>query len=294
VVPEEIGFLAPGEWNALQRIVDKIVRAGGGTRDGTVVRLGDQTLNLGNLARTCHQLPRGEWAGAAERFFAVLTDDDRADPVAVVRDDPDVAQSLLRVRPYPEEMFKDIPFRVVRRPFVGELVDVVCLDFPDHVAMVNADMAAAFRVPEADLFAIGLANVHADGPPQHIDSLQLEPGVALDVFMGETFYGASWGRWVDELVPGLGADGALVVLPLRDQIGVHALHPGQGALVAPGRMLWFAHLGVSDGIGPLTPELFWWRDGQLTHLPGGWAGDRIRFAPTDEYLAVAEQLAAPG
>ena len=81
-------------------------------------------------------------------------------------------------------------------------------------------------------------------------------------------------------------------MPYRHQVLVHALEDGKGAAQAPGAMLWMAHAGISDGPGPVSAELFWWRDGRLTHLAGGVDDDGIHFAPSPEYLDAMETLIA--
>jgi hypothetical protein len=289
-VPAELAFLAEDQWGELARSVDKAAKRLGGRREGSVVRFeDDKLLNLGNLGRICAQLPRQAWPPEVTRFLSVFQAG--VDPLDVIRADPAAARAQLRVRPYPEEAFVDLPFAVVSRPLAGELLDVLCLDFPDQVAMVNEKMLAAFAGAEDELFDVGLANVRAEGRPERADQVASQ-GVAIDLFHGHSFYSATWGRWADALVPGIGGHGALVAMPYRHQILVHALHSGKGAATGPGLILWLAHAGVSDGPGPVSAELFWWRDGRLSHLPGGVDGEEIHFTPTDEYLAVVEHLIA--
>ena len=289
-VPPELNFLGEGQWAELAKEVDKAAKRLGGRREGSVVRFdAGQLVNLGNLARISLQLPREAWAGEITRFLSVFSKG--VEPLDVIRADPVAARAQLRVRPYPEETFDDVPFGVVSRPLAGELLDVLCLDFPDQLAMVNDDMLEALGGARDELFDLGLANVRAEGPPELAERLDAE-GVEIDVFHGDSFYSATWGRWADVLVPGLGEHGALVAMPFRHQVLVHALQNGKGAAQAPAAMLWMAHAGISDAPGPVSAELYWWRHGRLAHLEGGVDDDGIHFTPSPEYLDAMETLIA--
>jgi hypothetical protein len=291
-VPAELAFLAPEQWAALEPLVDEQVRAARGRRDGATVRIGMHTIALDNLARTCHQLDRHDWPVEIERFFRVLGHPDTNDELGdLIRGDRASALASIRVRLYPEEIFAEVTFEVLRRPWAGEVVEAVCLDQPESVVIANREMADALGLSDDELFELGLANVRAEGLPPDHDTLAADEGVDLEVLTGPSFFTATWARWVDELVPGIGPHGALVVVPQRHQVAVHPLCQMRGGLVAPGRMLLFAHLGVSEGVGPISPQLFWWRDGTVTHLPGGMQDDGvIGFAPVDDYLEMLDQL----
>lgn len=289
-VPPELNFLSEEQWAALAKEVDKVAKRVGGRREGSVVRFAaGELVNLGNLARISLQLPRKAWVAEIDRFLSVFLHD--VEPLDVIRADPVAARAQLRVRPYPEETFDDAPFGVVSRPLAGELLDVLCLDFPDRVAMVNDEMLEALGGSRDELLDVGLANVRAEGPPEFADRLDAD-GVGIYLFHGDSFYSATWGRWADVLVPGIGEYGALVAMPYRHEVLVHALQNGKGAAQAPAAMLWLADAGISDGPGPVSAELFWWRDGRLTHLEGGVDEEGIRFAPSPEYLDAMEALIA--
>jgi hypothetical protein len=289
-VPPELNFLGEQQWAELAKEVDKAAKRLGGRREGSVVRFdAGQLVNLGNLARMSLQVPREAWAGEIARFLSVFSNEIK--PLDVIRADPAAARAQLRVRPYAEETFDGVPFGIVSRPLAGELLDVLCLDFPDQVAMVNDEMREALGGATDELFDIGLANVRAEGPPELAERLDAQ-GAGIDLFHGDSFYSATWGRWADILVPGIGEHGALVAMPYRHQVLVHALQNGKGAAHAPGAILWLAHAGMSDGLGPVSAELFWWRDGRLAHLAGGVDDDGIHFTPSPEYLDVMETLIA--
>jgi hypothetical protein len=227
-----------------------------------------------------------------ERFFAVLGAAASAGGVtAAIEADRAAARAQLRVRLYPEEIFAGVGFEVLCRPWAGEVLEVICLDQPDSVVVVNRAMADATGLSDEELFVLGLANVRSEGPPPTHDQVQADEGVVFDVLTGPSFFTATWVRWIDQLVAGVGPNGALVAVPHRHQIAVHPLQSARGAMVAPGRMLLFAHLGTAEGVGPISPQLFWWRDGGVTHLPGGMeASGTIGFAPTDDYLELLDRL----
>jgi len=289
-VPESISFLPAEDWRVLTKLVDPIVRKLGGTRDGTTVQTEDGQVALENLARACHSMPRAKWSREVQNFLRGFVPDGSVDPLAVIQADPVAAQELLRVRPYPVETFEGLEYHPVSAPLAGGLHDILCLDFPDRVAMLNQEMAAAFSIDAETLLARGLANVRAEPAPAEIDRIEVEPGVAIEIFADESFYAVTWARWIDALIPGLGPEGALVVMPTRHQIAVHPLRTARGASAAPGPLLQVAKVTIADGAGPVSPELFWWHAVQLVHLPGRITETGAELSPPEEYLAMLERL----
>ena len=62
--------------------------------------------------------------------------------------------------------------------------------------------------------------------------------------------------------------GVLAVMATRNQIAIHVIR-GRSAVPSLRLMARFALAGYSDGIGRLSPNVFWWRDdrwAQVTRL----------------------------
>jgi len=86
------------------------------------------------------------------------------------------------------------------------------------------------------------------------------------------------------------SNGALVVIPNR---GLFAAHPVRGPEAVPAAegLLRLARRQYDTGPGPVSDQLFWWRDGVLYRQGSRRGADGIRFEPTRELADVLRALA---
>ncbi|MFN2523537.1 MAG: hypothetical protein ABR614_09555, partial [Mycobacteriales bacterium] len=82
------------------------------------------------------------------------------------------------------------------------------------------------------------------------------------------------------------AAGALIALPTRHLLLVAPLRTRTLAVEAAQLLLLNADRIWSDGPWPLSPDLWWWRSGELLHLPG----TTTSLSPPVEFVRVLDAL----
>lgn len=298
VVPAWAGFLEPEEYRAFTdavdlALVDREVEAV--QRDGVaVVALPDgRPLRLGlqNLAQQCGHLPRDRWAAfIGDHFDLVMGAEAEAD--AIDRTDFEAVKPRVKVRLYPTEAVEDTEADavVLARPAEG-LVAVLVYDLPHAVSSVPPEDLAAWGWSEPDLLTLGLENLGRDTPPDRED-VEVERGVVLRLYTGASFFVSSHLLRLERLLPGELKYGALVCAPTRHMLLAHTIRDSR-VLMAINAMIPQAHLSYQRGPGSLSPHVYWWHDGRLTHLPTEVDRDVVRFTPPSDFVQrVMEPLAA--
>jgi hypothetical protein len=201
------------------------------------------------------------------------------------------ARSMLKVRLYPESMLQghvdEAP--VVARHLAPGLLAVVARDLPETVEAVPREHAAAWGIPDDELFRLGYANVAGQDLPQ-VQTRRLEPGFELTTFSSESFFTTTNALWPDRYLQVFPATGALVGVPHRHTVLVHPIRDFS-ALYAINLMLVSLDRMYHEGPGSLSPMLYWWRPGSFTLLPGDVVDQQVRFSPPSEFVHVLNQLA---
>ena len=104
---------------------------------------------------------------------------------------------------------------------------------------------------------------------------------------GDSFYVATRALYLGELLDG--AQHAVFAIPNR-----HVLlwHPITDLSVATAMLpMYQVTLGMfRDGPGSISDQLYWWRDGDIVHLPHRMDGRRAAFAPPDEFVELLNGL----
>ncbi|MCW2608398.1 MAG: hypothetical protein JWO60_3091 [Frankiales bacterium] len=232
--------------------------------DGETVDVRGRRLNgkvsLDDLRARCGLLPRKEWEEVlVEALQALaLAREARADLASL-----DVAGPLLRTRVQSEGSV--LADDVVVAPLCDGLVEVLQVDAQGALAPVPPGVAAGWGVPVPDLLRRGREQALALEEPS---TEEVDLGVAgvLAVQTASPFAGSQVHRLAALLdVP---ASGALVALPTRHLLLAAPLHGRALALETAQALLVNAERLWQQGPGPLSPDLFWWRDSGLVHLPG--------------------------
>ncbi len=295
--PRWARFMREGEWEAFVTDVHAELR-----RRGWAYRLEDgyvwapwggdtdEALSLLNLAQLCHAAPDDERAKTIATHFDALVAgrDDRllADTLA---GDLDRARPLLKVRLYPRETFRDDADQFVVRDIADDLCAVMCFDLPSNVVTVNAESLARWGCTADDVWYQALANLRRTerGAVEDIDV----GGAVLRAMTGDSFFVASNLLLLGDLLDEEPRWGAIAAVPNRHTLVFHPI-ADPTALRAIDAMVVMASGMCAEGPGSISPNLFWWRDGQLRTLPSHEADDHYEFVPPDEFVTeVLEQLA---
>ncbi|MEV6109948.1 hypothetical protein AB0M28_35365 [Streptomyces sp. NPDC051940] len=225
-------------------------------------------FGLSNLAATCHHDSRGQrvWPQLVRRHISVLLR---------TLDGPSALDTMrpeqLRARIYPRIVDADLIDRAnfgYARPLAPGLCEVLALDLPESVMLLGDDALTPLGRMD-DLWTRAFRNLRAL-PVEGHEAVEQSDGQRFHVVMGDSFFTASRVLVLDALVEQitgrpLGPDGALVAMPFRHQLVFHPIED-IGVLASLGGMARYAAAGHEDAVGPVSPHLFWWRDGELTQL----------------------------
>lgn len=245
-------------------------------------------VGLRDLWQLARMMPRGDWpAVVSDHVTTVVT----AVEEPLDLSDFAVIRHLLRTRVHPAGAH---PGLLAARPFAPGLIEAVVVDTPTTVRTLTRAEVARWRVPDEELFALGRANVHADGLLQREELPAGSPEEpAVTVLHDWTFYAATHVLWLEEYLP-LGPLGALVALPGRGMVLALALRPARDGEVlarAAARLHARADRGFREGPGSLSRRLYWWRQGGLTPLEQGEDG-RTPVLPEGLLLAAVGERTA--
>ncbi len=231
--------------------------------DGTV-------YGLANLMATCHQAGRGErdWPdlvrGHVHRIYSATRD--RRDPAELPVEDV-LARVRLRAvgtATLPQDWRAAHGYgRVV----ADDVVELLCLDEPHTVVTLRQRAVDAFGVDV--LRRAGLENLLRE-PIDAVDVLDVGDGAQVHAVLGDSMYTASRILVLPDLLRRVYGereypDGVLVAAPLRHQV---LLHPVDGPAVLPAAtaLVRLARTGFAEGVGSVTPNVYWWRAGVFTRL----------------------------
>jgi hypothetical protein len=194
----------------------------------------------------------------------------------------------LRARLYPLDLLSQ-SVEAVHRPGPEGTVEVLVIDLPRSVRTVARSEANAWPADDVELFAIGRANLTLNG--KLIDNtVAVQPGVDLHLYTGDTFYAGSHALILESYLPANLPNGVLVGFPKRDVLLAHHIH-NIGVTEAIGAMLQ-AILGMyRDGPGSLSPNLYWFRNGEFTMLPYQLHEESLDFSPPEAFADMLNDLA---
>ena len=250
-------------------------------------------FGLWNVAATCHAAERGErdWPGIV---------DDHLTRLLVAMDAPDLVAQMA-----PEEVARSVHVRLYESAAIPEtaayaygvelvpgVVELLAVDFPESVAMMT-DTDVERLGGRVALRRSGLANLAAIDDLEH-EVLRLPDGTRFDVVMSDSVYTSSLVVLLPELLARvLGTSeapyGVFVCMPFRHQVAFHVLGDAS-AVPTLQSMTGFAVDGFDEGVGALTPFVYWWHQGSWTQV-SRVVDDELRIEVGPELADVLEQVA---
>ncbi|MFD8391088.1 hypothetical protein ACFV2N_18285 [Streptomyces sp. NPDC059680] len=151
---------------------------------------------------------------------------------------------------------------------VPGLLEVLALDLPETVDMLTVDSLSNLGEISA-LRDRAFQNLRAVLVDKH-KVVRDKDGSHVDVLMGGSYFIASLALVLDEVVlrytkDAPAPDGILVALPHRHQLAFHVIRD-RGVAPSLHTMARFAAVGFEQSPGPLSPSVFWWREGSFTQV----------------------------
>lgn len=172
------------------------------------------------------------------------------------------------------------------------LVELLALDMPDNTVFLHEAEIARLGGRES-LREAALANLRALPPPFH--KHMGGPEASFDAITGLSHFTASRVLVMPDLlsrVLGTDApDGVLVAMPARHYALIHVLRDktARPALLMMARLARNLH---AQEQGPISPDVFWWRDGGWMAIPSVESDTRVTLRPGPELSFLLTDLAA--
>jgi len=189
---------------------------------------------------------------------------------------------------------------------------VLVFDLPDRLVPVGpanlAELAAAGPEAPADdggddagepasdedaLWQEAFDRVAAEDHPE-IDVEEFGEGVPIMLLASDSFFCATNALWIERFLDPP-PHGLLFAVPHRHVIVVHAVHDQGVALALPNLVLLARH-NHAEGEGPISPDVFWWHDGEVTRIDvvetANDEGTELAINLPDELAAVVAELTA--
>lgn len=257
---------------------------------------GGQRYGLHNLAAACHGSRRGEhdW-GAVMRDHAARILRATSGPVPFETSSADdvLANTYLRVLNADSLPSRDA-FGYAREVADG-LLEVFALDQPETVVMFRDEEVERFGIET--LRQAGLTNLLSEPLGSHEVVSGLDDS-RLHVVMGESVFTASKVLVLRDVLRRTIGDtetpyGALVCMPFRHQLAFHVPHDGT-TIAALQSLVTFAANGYDDGVGALSPFVYWWRDGRLHQLSRADPDGLLRVEVDGDFAAALHELLGHG
>jgi len=180
------------------------------------------------------------------------------------------------------------------RPMAGDLIEMLALDSPDSVRMLTDAEVQPFGLD--DLRAAGLENLVKE-PFDSYRVLNGEDGEQLHVVLGQSVYTASKLLVLPDLLDRTVGTrhfphGVLVAVPFWHQL---AFVPVLDLSVVASLQLQvvFAARGYEEGVGAISPFVYWWRDGRLSQVSFAAEDGGLEVRPDPELLEVLNSLGPP-
>jgi hypothetical protein len=250
---------------------------------------GGGQYGLTNLAAHCNASGVREWPAIVRWHVDTVLRAVSAPSTAELDDDTVLKNVFVRVMG--TSTFPDLSPFGYRRELGGDLVELLALDSEHSVTLLlDSDVE---RFGAARLRHAGLENLLAE-PFGGCEQVIAERGGQFTRLVGDSVYTASRLLTLDDVLRRTtgdthAPDGVLACVPNRHQL---AFHVPSDAEVIPvmEAMARFAAQGYTDGIGPVSPFLYWARGPVLTQLSYPDDGGGLRIEIDEELAAVLERL----
>lgn len=219
-------------------------------------------VGLSGPAQKVARRPAAEWPRVLEEHFSSL---ERLQANARLMDDFERVRPLLRVRLFTDP-YSDSPELAVSRPLAPKLAVHPVADTASGVLLLLRSNLENWPLSEDGVFELGLTQTRANEmvPPEVVNLAQ---GVSFHTLRGNSFLVNANALWLDEFVDASSPYGALVAVPNRHEVLFHRisswplLEKTHRALIVIARKLW------EEGPGSISPEIYWWRRHEWTHIP---------------------------
>jgi hypothetical protein len=257
---------------------DRVEAAGGGQ------------YGLTNIAAACNACPAKEWPAIVTWHVETVLRALAAPSIAELDDDAVLERVFVRVMGI--SAFPDLSSLGYRRDLGGDLIELLALDSADSVSLLLDSDVERFGVDA--LRQAGLVNLLGE-PFGSCERIDVGPDAAFNCLLSDSVFTASRLLTMDDVLRRTTGRaeapyGVLACVPNRHQLAFHVLADAAALPVLPA-MARFALDGFGDGVGPVSPFLYWYHGGMLSQLSQLDADGDLRIEVADDFADVLHQLA---
>lgn len=238
-----------------------------------------------DLAARVRLLPKKDWPALVEQHVETLAA--MAFPSPLV--DLGELRERGRSRIMPAEFLDPDALAATysyRREVASGLTEIVMLDYPEYTKALGDDDAASFDYET--LWGAARAGLTRESWGEFVP-VDTEVG-SFRVHFGDSAFTASRALQLEDVLAHAGVHaplGVVVGLPNRNQLVFHAILDSS-ALTVLAEMSRFVALGFSDGVGPVSPHLYYWQDGLLECITTHDADGALSVIADGRFLAAIE------
>jgi hypothetical protein len=241
--------------------------AGGFTFNGTM------QVGLMNVSAQWSKIPQGERRAQLSGFMDKVM---AAAALAGGEERTEDMRSSLRVSLQPIDVLPEADWLVRRNPCGSFYIQAV-VDMEGAARSLTKKELAESGMSEEDAFELGSANVWRH-EPYNVDRTSLGDSGQLTFVHGESMYTAAHALHLDRFLNPACASGALFIVPNRHFLMFARCD--EPRLEDLARALAGLAVKAYGDEYPITPDLFWWRDGRMERIGGVVDGRyETRFPP---------------
>ena len=157
---------------------------------------------------------------------------------------------------------------------------------------VTTGELARWQTAELDVLAAARANTRRVIEPWHVGIQELDRGARISLVVAEDSRGASPALFLPDLLPGFAPQGVLLAVPQHDTAMIHLIADRQRTSEAVPWMVARAAQMFAALPHPVSPELYWWRDGEIALIPVERTGADWQITPAEDFRAMYADLPA--
>lgn len=292
VTPDWASFFAPEAYALFEQHLRKALAARSlphgarAVRSGAIMLKDGASLGFGPIARKCHGTEPETWAALiAEHLERALEPDDEV--IARLGADFEAARAYLKVQLVPDGFVRsDWKEGLNFRTFGAGIKAALVYDLPTSVQTVPADHVGGWARPAAELFELAAGNVRNEtaGEPLVVERVDVPAEhVVLSQLVDDSFFVCSHALWLDRYRDSASERGAFVAIPSRHTVLFHAIRDASAwrAMTSLPLIAMDLHSKLP---GPISPNLFWMKDGVATLVPVRPSGEQLQVLPSQAVL----------
>lgn len=296
LVPEWASFFNEDEYsNFIIAVTQYFSKLGADFEiDGGVLLVNENDFGFGrlgllNIAQRCKQSESDQYDQIVQDHFeSMRRSREFTAEFETYVDDFERAKEYLGVRLYAQEYIAHLgKDKVLGEDYTEGIYAMLVFDLPDTVMNVQPEQLDKWGKSLEEVFEVGLNNIKEKYP----FDFRKEDIEGMDVFfsINDHFFSGNILFDLDDYPEALGEKGALVGFPHRHTVMFKPIDDME-FLQALNFMISATYGMHQEGPGSVSPYLYWYHDGKLTHLPYEIEDNSLKFIPPQEFNDMLEDL----